>query len=198
MDPDVDSSRNLPLLQEAFRDTYTQDTYLCGSSLFAQSEGSDQWTIGGTDEERQLLAKLHCLYGAPRWGWKTNNDDVDTHCYARARVYDMRNYTQKTKWGPFKNDDSGAVDWEKIEAIITVLGFNRESFQELLMFPCSRGSLSSQDLQRSHQWPLHGTYVDRRDGLVWSITVQLRIATAKLDRRWSNHIRLCRRTRRRR
>jgi hypothetical protein len=39
-------------------------------------------------------------------------------------VYDLRQYTQRTKWGPFRDDDTGRVDWEKVEAITIVLGKN--------------------------------------------------------------------------
>lgn len=47
-----------------------------------------------------------------------------TYPYACSRVYDMRQHTLLTKWGPFRNDRSGRVDWEKVEAISIVLGKN--------------------------------------------------------------------------
>jgi hypothetical protein len=46
--------------------------------------------------------------------------------FACSKVYDLRQYTQKTKWGPFMDDDSDRVDWEKVEAIMIVLGANLE------------------------------------------------------------------------
>lgn len=46
------------------------------------------------------------------------------HPYARARVYDLRKYTDLTSWGPFLDDTSQGVDWEKMEAIMIVLHYN--------------------------------------------------------------------------
>ncbi|KAJ4420793.1 hypothetical protein N0V85_000460 [Neurospora sp. IMI 360204] len=44
--------------------------------------------------------------------------------YAVSKVYDLREYTLRTKWGPFRADGSGKVDWEKMEAILLVLRTN--------------------------------------------------------------------------
>lgn len=44
--------------------------------------------------------------------------------YAVAKVYDLREYTNKTRWGPFRADGSEKVDWEKMEAILLVLRAN--------------------------------------------------------------------------
>ncbi|KAK1779090.1 hypothetical protein QBC45DRAFT_466177 [Copromyces sp. CBS 386.78] len=44
--------------------------------------------------------------------------------YAVSKVYDLREYTNKTHWGPFRADGSGKVDWEKMEAILFVLRTN--------------------------------------------------------------------------
>ncbi|KAK3398632.1 hypothetical protein B0T20DRAFT_214038 [Sordaria brevicollis] len=44
--------------------------------------------------------------------------------YAVAKVYDLREYTNKTRWGPFRADGSDKVDWEKMEAILLVLRTN--------------------------------------------------------------------------
>ncbi|KAF2157787.1 hypothetical protein K461DRAFT_274017 [Myriangium duriaei CBS 260.36] len=43
---------------------------------------------------------------------------------ARAKVYDLREYTMKSLWGPFKGDGSLEVDWEKMEAIMVLMGHN--------------------------------------------------------------------------
>ena len=83
-----------------------------------------------TEAERQQIARLHCLYGAPRHGWDEEEATQETLAYARARVYNLRHYTVNTKWGPFKNDDTGDVDWEKMEAIMTVLGYNLKLFSD--------------------------------------------------------------------
>lgn len=83
---------------------------------------------------RQLSAKLHCLYGVPidsvRKGTSVNSryslrsDSAPIHPYARSLVYDLRQHTDHNSWGPFQNDGSQDVDWEKIEAIMIVLHHN--------------------------------------------------------------------------
>ncbi|SMR61509.1 unnamed protein product [Zymoseptoria tritici ST99CH_3D1] len=50
------------------------------------------------------------------------------HPFARSKVYDLREYTPQTLWGPFRADGSGRVDWEKVEAIMIVLGYNLNKF----------------------------------------------------------------------
>lgn len=50
------------------------------------------------------------------------------HPYARARVYDLRRYTDDNFWGPFLDDGSQGVDWEKVESIMVVLGYNLRVF----------------------------------------------------------------------
>ncbi|KAL2156987.1 hypothetical protein VTH06DRAFT_8830 [Thermothelomyces fergusii] len=99
-------------------------------------------------EAHQLSAKLHCLYG---WGLgiedgvRPGSTEAEARrramCVARgtgvfslacAKVYDLREYTAGNKWGPFLDEDEdgdgeGAgvrVDWEKVEAILIVLGAN--------------------------------------------------------------------------
>ena len=83
---------------------------------------------------RQLSAKLHCLYGVsvenvrkdttapPRYSLRS--DTAPIHPYARSLVYDLRQHTDHTLWGPFLSDGSQNVDWEKIEAIMIVLDYN--------------------------------------------------------------------------
>lgn len=86
--------------------------------------------------DRQLSAKLHCLYGVsigsvrkscetspPRYSLR--NDTMEIHPYARARVYDLRQHTEDgTFWGPFLDDGLQTVDWEKLEAIMIILDYN--------------------------------------------------------------------------
>ncbi|KAK3306592.1 uncharacterized protein B0T15DRAFT_412957 [Chaetomium strumarium] len=105
-------------------------------------------------ETYQMSAKLHCLYG-----WGLGLDDgvtpgaTDAEARKRAvrrarqgggayslacsKVYDLREYTLSSKWGPFMEvvgtvDADGRpgglrVDWEKVEAILLVLGTNIRS-----------------------------------------------------------------------
>ena len=86
--------------------------------------------------DRQLSAKLHCLYGIPvRTVRKTRessppryslrHDTANIHPYARSRVYDLRQHTEDgTFWGPFLDDGLQTVDWEKLEAIMIILDYN--------------------------------------------------------------------------
>lgn len=52
------------------------------------------------------------------------------HPYARSRVYDLRRYTHANMWGPFLDDGSQAVDWEKVQAIMIVLAYNLRIYTE--------------------------------------------------------------------
>ena len=92
--------------------------------------------------DRQLSAKLHCLFGLsigtvrkscesspPRYSLR--HDTADVHPYARSRVYDLRQHTENgTFWGPFLDDGLQTVDWEKLEAIMIILDYNlRQSIE---------------------------------------------------------------------
>ncbi|PSK38083.1 hypothetical protein B9Z65_1274 [Elsinoe australis] len=55
---------------------------------------------------------------------------VPANNVARAKVYDLREYTTKSLWGPFKEDGSHEVDWEKMEAVMVLLGYNLRMFAE--------------------------------------------------------------------
>jgi hypothetical protein len=82
-----------------------------------------------TKVEHQLSAKLHCLYGVPiEYLKRTTCKPV--YPYAASNVYDLRQYTVKTFWGPFLDDGSQDVDWEKVEAIMVVLGHNLQMFSD--------------------------------------------------------------------
>lgn len=87
-----------------------------------------------TFQERQLSAKLHCLYGVcidtirrervatSRYSLRSGSAQI--HPYARSRVYDLRQHTDGTMWGPFLDDGLATVDWEKMEAIMIILDYN--------------------------------------------------------------------------
>lgn len=87
---------------------------------------------------RQTSAKLHCLYGVPvtyarnargrNSGYTLRGDTTDVHPFARSLVYDLRKRTAENFWGPFMDDGSQDVDWEKLEAIMIVLGHNIAHF----------------------------------------------------------------------
>jgi hypothetical protein len=94
---------------------------MCRSSLYART-GTGLQKPADTLEHRQLSAKLHCLFGIP--SSNTGRRVLSTHPFARSRVYDLRNYTDKTKWGPFQDDGSMKVDWEMVESLMVILGYN--------------------------------------------------------------------------
>lgn len=94
----------------------------------------------GSEEARirQISAKLHCLYGAPvRYArndqannsrYSLRSDVANVHPFARSLVYDLRKRTRDNFWGPFMDDGSQDVDWEKLEAIMVVLDYNIKKF----------------------------------------------------------------------
>lgn len=90
-----------------------------------------------------MSAKLHCLYGVPILNYGRTRGSK-TYPFACSKVYDIREYTPRTRWGPFVDEGPGPigsegneegqagvpedrVDWEKVEAIMIVLWFNMTS-----------------------------------------------------------------------
>lgn len=61
---------------------------------------------------------------------RSHTINIPTNSYARSKVYDLRQYTDGSFWGPFKSDGSQDVDWEKMEAIMVVLGYNLRMFRD--------------------------------------------------------------------
>ncbi|KAI4145050.1 MAG: hypothetical protein LQ340_006442 [Diploschistes diacapsis] len=118
-----EKSRNLFKLRQLFNNPENLRIFMCGSSLFARARGEAPDLDSIT--KRQLhSAKLHCLYGAPIEDSKVSGSGEDIYPYAVSRVYDLRNYTDKTMWGPFSKDGSETVDWEMMESIMIVLNHN--------------------------------------------------------------------------
>ncbi|EXJ61751.1 hypothetical protein A1O7_02181 [Cladophialophora yegresii CBS 114405] len=54
----------------------------------------------------------------------------DVHPWARSRVYDLRRYKESNMWGPFHDDGSGRIDWEKVQSIMIVLAYNHRLYTE--------------------------------------------------------------------
>jgi hypothetical protein len=147
---DPDNSLNIRLLADHFANASNVDALLCSSALFDRA-GGEEHVPANTEELRQTSAKLHCMYGVPIDEiparplfriWHTDSQTSSasftrvrtrpkpTHTFARSKVYDLRQYTEATLWGPFRDDGTQRVDWEKIEAIMVVLGFNLRKFTE--------------------------------------------------------------------
>lgn len=55
---------------------------------------------------------------------------LEIHPFARSRVYDLRRYRAANFWGPFMDDGSGRIDWEKVESIFIVLGYGLRMINE--------------------------------------------------------------------
>lgn len=135
-------SRNTQWLAKHFGhdsgDSKNIDTLLTSSTLFRLAGHPKLHYPAKTAADRRLSAKLHVMWGIPinfrespdSYGDDDSDDMFMTHCCGRARVYDLRTYTEETMWGPFLDDGSGFVDWEKVEAIFVVLGFNLEQLSD--------------------------------------------------------------------
>jgi hypothetical protein len=115
-------SHNQQVMAELF-DSITQnrDAFMCRSSLYSRA-GTASQKPADNEEGRQLSAKLQCLFGIT--STSGGRRSLSTHPYARSNVYDLRNYTDKTNWGPYRDDGSMRVDWEMIESIMIVLGYS--------------------------------------------------------------------------
>ncbi|KAH7150044.1 hypothetical protein B0J13DRAFT_620381 [Dactylonectria estremocensis] len=131
--PSVDrthaSSANVDFLSNLFHDESNLEAFLQRSFLFerARSELHHPIRASVIGSSKALLhqrsAKLHCLYGRPLLRFGPTRASR-TYPFACSKVYDLRQYTDRTHWGPFLDDGSNSVDWEKVEAILIVLGKN--------------------------------------------------------------------------
>ncbi|RSM18436.1 hypothetical protein CDV31_002761 [Fusarium ambrosium] len=125
------TSRNAALLQRIFRDGTTSEAFLQRSSLFERVHDHHRHSTSAAPQsvnaERRAIhqksAHLHCLYGRPILNAGRLRSHR-TYPFACSKVYDMREYTENTRWGPFLADGSDGVDWEKVEAILVVLSNN--------------------------------------------------------------------------
>ncbi|KAF2671617.1 hypothetical protein BT63DRAFT_422158 [Microthyrium microscopicum] len=123
-----ESSNNVKFLESQLSQKDNKNLFILASNLFdvAREQKSTK-----SQALSNALAKVHCLYGTGAdqlrsTGPHINKDapPVRAHPYARSRVYDLRLYTEETKWGPWSDDGSMAVDWEKVECIMIDLAFN--------------------------------------------------------------------------
>ncbi|KAK0643642.1 hypothetical protein B0T16DRAFT_186983 [Cercophora newfieldiana] len=117
------SSRNTSILTTLLTPT-SLSPFLTSSFLFSRARGTSPPTIPLSPlAHHQQSAHLHCLYGSPilKHG-RTRSSSM--YPFACSKVYDLREYTDGSMWGPFWNDGSGRVDWEKVEAILMVVGGN--------------------------------------------------------------------------
>ncbi|KAH6889327.1 hypothetical protein B0T10DRAFT_487770 [Thelonectria olida] len=124
-------SRNLDLLQRLFKLDPTAIAFMQQSTLFTRARDASIWSVHDAPSRdidpsatmKQQSAKLHVLYGRPIFS-SGRMRSARTYPYACSKVFDMRRYTHETRWGPYLVDGSGHVDWEMLEAIMVVVGFN--------------------------------------------------------------------------
>ena len=95
---------------------------MCDSNTFARARRESP-NLRSAQNRRLTSAKLHCLYGNPIEEVSAELGSI-IYPFACSKVYDLRNYTEGTKWGPFQRDGSGNVDWEMVESIMIVLAHN--------------------------------------------------------------------------
>ncbi|KAH8654426.1 hypothetical protein BGZ60DRAFT_532799 [Tricladium varicosporioides] len=129
--PNYALSLSTKFLADAIPGSSTQgvsnkEAFLCRSITYIRAARHNK-IPETTFAQRQLSAKLHCYHGVPSevepLGFKR------VYPYAVSMVYDLRNYNDFTMWGPFLDDGKASVDWEKMEAVMLVLGHNLKLFQ---------------------------------------------------------------------
>ncbi|KAI2635396.1 hypothetical protein GGS21DRAFT_515634 [Xylaria nigripes] len=125
-------SRNADFLCGLFSVESNRMAFLCQSFIFERvraitlMQPITYWD-GPPKPEHQKSAQLHCLFGVPQLFADPSpiGRQFNRMCpMACSRVYDLRQYSEKNQWGPFMNDGSMRVDWEKVEAVMLVLGSN--------------------------------------------------------------------------
>ncbi|KAG0651365.1 hypothetical protein D0Z07_1591 [Hyphodiscus hymeniophilus] len=131
-------SKNIVILSELFAGRFERDNkeaFFQHSTIFgrARRDRLPLASSGPVDflspEERQMSAKLHTLYGVPVEFPRRSLANA-VYPYACSVVYDLRNYTAGNLWGPYKDDGLCTVDWERLEAVMIVLGHNLKNFTE--------------------------------------------------------------------
>lgn len=127
--PKQKASLNIALLTQLFQTGANRDVFLCNSTLFERAKKPHLQTLPLSVAERRLSAKLHCLYGVPIQAFRATRSS-STYPFACSKVYDLRNYTRNSMWGPFLDDEPGKVDWEMLEAIMIILGHNIRIFND--------------------------------------------------------------------
>lgn len=70
-----------------------------------------------SEEEEQLLSRLHALFGLTR-----RDIDTERHRASQAFVYSLRHHTAQRAYGPFMPDGSMRVDWVFVWILVHDLG----------------------------------------------------------------------------
>lgn len=119
---------NTGFLARLFQKPINVDYLLSASSLYERARRGGE-RPSATKAEHQASARLHCLYGVPLL-YPKRSRCKPVYPYAVSKVYDLRQYSDATFWGPFLDDASQNVDWEKVEAIMVVLDHNLQLFSD--------------------------------------------------------------------
>lgn len=132
---DGQGERNRLMLEKLYtHDSRQSNVNLLRQSSLFRSCGLPYDEPADTVYLRQLSAKLHVFYGMLAEVRDVELQDLagarEIHPYARSRVYDLRRYKAKNHWGPFMDDGSGRVDWEKVQAIFIVLAHGLKMLTE--------------------------------------------------------------------
>jgi len=128
------NSKNMAVMLEWFddkRDKEKRDNieaFLCQSVTFSRSRLTTALPAPSF-ASRQASAKLHVQYGTPIF-YPRRGKYAQVYPYAVSMVYDLRNYKEESLWGPYLEDGEASVDWEKVEAVMIVLGWNLRVFTE--------------------------------------------------------------------
>ncbi len=155
IDSTSDPVKNMAFLSRHLATESNVSAFLCRSSLFRHARFSSNQPAC-TETLRQLSAKLQVYYGlevepspealcdSTRQHSSSNPLLVrQVHPYARSRVYDLRRYRNSNLWGPFMDDGSLRVDWEKIQCIMIDLCYNLRMYTERRHPASSLGSHSA-------------------------------------------------------
>ncbi|KAL8905168.1 MAG: hypothetical protein Q9207_002795 [Kuettlingeria erythrocarpa] len=153
VDAKIDSSTsNVLLLNIWFSDRVDYDIILCQSALhqwarttaLSKARGTvemgEQTLYPASSSKSQLSAKLHCLVGClyhtdDESPWTRSVSDRQITACAASRVYDWRQWGPFNRCGPFVDNHTLGVDWEKMEAIQYVLGAGCQRLVETIWSP---------------------------------------------------------------
>ena len=95
--------------------------WLC--QLLQEAGLFESTTWAWSPEEQQCFAQLYAYVGW-RDGMEKEGRSCKSRNVARGFVYDLRNHTRQSFYGPFLPDKSGRVNWKHVEYIITVVDRN--------------------------------------------------------------------------
>ncbi|KAI1324165.1 hypothetical protein F5Y16DRAFT_381743 [Xylariaceae sp. FL0255] len=128
------ASRNADILTDIFAIESNKSAFLCRSFIYNRARAEFHSRLNeivfdsSRKTEHQKSAHLHCLYGVPQLSAypsairQTRYNKMSP--FACSKVYDLRQYNMENKWGPFMDDGTMDVDWEKVEAVMIVIGAN--------------------------------------------------------------------------